>query len=626
MTSAQNGSGKASYVYGDHGLLLGESLPAGLQKLQRDQQGRVIHQTLPEGSQENLSWRSDGKINSYSIVGTANETRNYDYDLLGRLTHEPYTLTETIDPKLLSIGTHTATYTFDQLGVRLKQQVTSEIENTVFEKNSFSQVAVDGLNNGVNKTYPWKSSYDPAGAVTARGIEGAITQNLTWDSFGQLVTVAQRNNNDQGYNWKTTYDALGRRLQTSYCDATGHQETSKAVTINYYYDPEVEFLELGHDCFGLTWNLYGPDCSGVYGGAQGVGGLIATSAEGHDEVHGVVNNMFGDILGITTDGNFAPWGNVLGGYGAMLGSSVNTDLVPQWRSHYLDWTGFYYMGTRYYEPKSGRFLSPDPLGHNASLSLYEYCNGDPVNGLDPDGRCVEKYYLNLDETGRENFDYMIDKAFHSPTLQDGVHVLTGILLGFADSNIEHPFGPTPQGAVNFSGNGIVTDIANVKEMKRIVADYLKIGYPQNFAQLDNPSHGVFFDLVRTFGQNLGATDITSLKAADTLNAAGPGEINTVMFSNGTALFGGAMPFVSPDVRARIHFQGLGGQWNINKDAYGLKQVHNKRHPLDIVPLLTPWNWFQLDEVIKREDSFDWKSPLKFHNFKKIYAPRITPTQ
>ena len=32
------------------------------------------------------------------------------------------------------------------------------------------------------------------------------------------------------------------------------------------------------------------------------------------------------------------------------------------------------------------FLSADPLGQAGSLDLYSYCNGDPVNGLDPDGR------------------------------------------------------------------------------------------------------------------------------------------------------------------------------------------------------------------------------------------------
>ena len=59
-------------------------------------------------------------------------------------------------------------------------------------------------------------------------------------------------------------DGLGRRIQTSY----------DGNSINYYYDPEVEFLELGHSVNGnRTWNLYGPDRSGRYGGAQEIGGL-----------------------------------------------------------------------------------------------------------------------------------------------------------------------------------------------------------------------------------------------------------------------------------------------------------------------------------------------------------------
>ena len=41
----------------------------------------------------------------------------------------------------------------------------------------------------------------------------------------------------------------------------------------------------------------------------------------------------------------------------------------------------------YYDPVGGRFLSPDPLGHEMSMDLYSYANGDPVNFCDPDGRC-----------------------------------------------------------------------------------------------------------------------------------------------------------------------------------------------------------------------------------------------
>ena len=34
----------------------------------------------------------------------------------------------------------------------------------------------------------------------------------------------------------------------------------------------------------------------------------------------------------------------------------------------------------------GFFISPDPLGHEASMDLYSYANGDPVNFVDPTGR------------------------------------------------------------------------------------------------------------------------------------------------------------------------------------------------------------------------------------------------
>jgi RHS repeat-associated protein len=204
-----------------------------------------------------------------------------------------------------------------------------------------------------------------------------------------------------------SYDGLGRRIRT----------TSGSDTINYYYDPEVEhrqlgscgvnlpqvnpegrdewarassFLELGHSVNGsLSWNLYGPDRTGTYGRAQGIGGLECTYDEGAGITCDHVKNFFGDTVGVYTDTQAAVYPSVLGGYGPMPGSSVNGNLQPQWRGHYLDPTGFVSMGARYYDPQAGRFISPDPLGHSSSLNLYDYCNGDPVNGLDPDGRCVE---------------------------------------------------------------------------------------------------------------------------------------------------------------------------------------------------------------------------------------------
>ncbi|WP_435812876.1 RHS repeat-associated core domain-containing protein [Streptomyces mirabilis] len=74
------------------------------------------------------------------------------------------------------------------------------------------------------------------------------------------------------------------------------------------------------------------------------------------------------------------YGNPLGGtattrYG-WLGSKQRSAETP---------SGLTLMGVRLYDPTTGRFLSTDPVpGGNANA--YEYCNGDPLNCYDLDGR------------------------------------------------------------------------------------------------------------------------------------------------------------------------------------------------------------------------------------------------
>ena len=62
----------------------------------------------------------------------------------------------------------------------------------------------------------------------------------------------------------------------------------------------------------------------------------------------------------------------------------------RYRGYYYDTdTGLYYLQSRYYNPKWGRFLNADGyvstgmglLGHN----MYAYCGNNPVMGYDPTG-------------------------------------------------------------------------------------------------------------------------------------------------------------------------------------------------------------------------------------------------
>lgn len=45
----------------------------------------------------------------------------------------------------------------------------------------------------------------------------------------------------------------------------------------------------------------------------------------------------------------------------------------------------HYNRHRYYDPATGRYITPDPLGIVAGLNLYQYVGNDPVNGADPLG-------------------------------------------------------------------------------------------------------------------------------------------------------------------------------------------------------------------------------------------------
>ncbi len=143
--------------------------------------------------------------------------------------------------------------------------------------------------------------------------------------------------------------------------------------------------------------FYGPDLSGRYGGLQGLGGLEAIKPGNAAPVVfitdalGNAHNQFdtaGNTLTLTSVRPTA-YGAVPGrepvplGYGSTLLDNL------AWRGRWKDITGLYWLGMRYYEPESGRWLSFDPVWNVADASGYSFCGGDPINRFDADGRLAK---------------------------------------------------------------------------------------------------------------------------------------------------------------------------------------------------------------------------------------------
>ena len=73
-------------------------------------------------------------------------------------------------------------------------------------------------------------------------------------------------------------------------------------------------------------------------------------------------------------------------------------------------TQLYYLQSRYYDPKLGRFLNADALVRTGQgvlgNNMFAYCGNNPVNGCDPCGTCFHRwdFWNDCESCGGKNLD------------------------------------------------------------------------------------------------------------------------------------------------------------------------------------------------------------------------------
>ena len=112
-------------------------------------------------------------------------------------------------------------------------------------------------------------------------------------------------------------------------------------------------------------------------------------------------NLQGDIIGLIDENGqlavkytYDAWGKVtktnVAGTTASTSAMTNNHLL--YRGYYIDnETSLYYLGNRYYDPETGRFINADDVGNLgangdfASMNLFVYCGNNPVGRIDDEG-------------------------------------------------------------------------------------------------------------------------------------------------------------------------------------------------------------------------------------------------
>ena len=225
-------------------------------------------------------------------------------------------------------------------------------------------------------------TFDNAGNLTQRvwkNASGATNRNqtLSWDARGRLHSVTERDASNSGYNWTATYDGLNRRLSTTSVLVTnGVAFATLPTTINSYFDPQVEFLELGVSYGNQTvFKLYGPDLNGKYGGLNGTGGLDAVSPY-LNLFNPVISDFRGNILAEVTNG-VVLWNPARPtGYGAVPGyrpvafaNGADMAQSSAWRGRWPDITEYIQIGLERMTRSADTGFRLTPCGTNATPML-----------------------------------------------------------------------------------------------------------------------------------------------------------------------------------------------------------------------------------------------------------------
>jgi RHS repeat-associated protein len=349
----------------------------------------------------------------------ANQLTGVEIPGHGTITYSSYTWNRP-DEVILPGGSRRQ-YIYDPL-MRVKSITAKDPGQNVVMSYQYSYDKMDNIIEKATEHGPYDYGYDDLYRLTDVDNPVQTDEAYSYDSVGNRLTSAEHtdwnyniNNELQHYDGVTfRYDANGNTIEkndngkiTKYFyniedRLVRVEDTSGTVIATYYYDPFGRRLWKEVDEV-LTYFVYSDE--GLVGEYSNAGTAIKSYG------YKIGSNWTTDPLFVKEAGLYYFYQNdhlgtpqkMTGINGALMwscryssfgkaeieaGSSVKNNL--RFGGQYYDQeTMLHYNWQRYYDLKTGRYLTTDPIELAGGINLFVYSENNPINAVDPFGLLVQ---------------------------------------------------------------------------------------------------------------------------------------------------------------------------------------------------------------------------------------------
>jgi len=357
---------------------------------------------------QNLSYKYDALGQVMAIKDTINSGNQiFKYDFLNRLTDAQ--------------GSYGAkVYAYDVLGnLKVKDGLTYNYGelNSRTDGTKAGPHAVTSLSDGSS------FKYDANGNMVSVSKLGKIT-TYVYDAQNRLITVRNQNGTQPALLVaEYTYDGDGGRTRKKVYRrdlAAYSMSVDSMLFYTYGYNLPATSANTTVEITRYVGALY-EDTGTRQTKYIYLGGTRVAAADNLGNVfyyhtdHLGGTNVLTDALGLQREETeYDPFGLVI------RHDIAGAPNVMPW--HYFtgktldDESGLLFYGARYYNPKLGRFITPDTIvqspGNPQTLNRYTYCNNNPINLIDPTGHSwLSKVWDKVEDFGKKYGGTIISVAF-----------------------------------------------------------------------------------------------------------------------------------------------------------------------------------------------------------------------